>query len=755
MPSLSRATCLLPWIALFLTSAVASKDGELTVERIYSGSEFRSKSVSMRWLDDSTYAKIESAKGPSGGSDLVAYDVESGSRSVLVSAEHLVPSLGAKPLEIEDFTLSNDRSLVLIYTNSKRVWRRNTRGDYWILDRSSRELRRLGGDAPASTLMFAKLSPTAPVAAYVHDRDIWIEDLRDGSVRRLTQRKSDAVINGTFDWVYEEEFGLRDGFRFSPDGETIAYWQIDTTGVRKFPLVNNTDGLYPKIQWIEYPKVGETNSICRVGAIPVAGGKTTWARVEGDPCNNYIARLHWVDAKTYSLQYLNRLQNHNRILFVEAASGRPRQVFEDRDEAWVRVLDEIDWFDGGAQFSFASERDGWRHSYLVDSSNGTARCMTKGSYDVQRLLRVDVERGWAYFEASPDNATQRYLYRSRVDGSGEAERLTPEDQCGTHRYTLSPGGSYALHSYSSFDVPPVIELVRLPSHETVRVLEDNSELRKRLAKLTPQKSKFFRVDIGDGVELDGWGIFPPGLDPDAPKGSKSWPLFVYVYGEPAGQTVLDRWGGSRYLWHRMLAQRGYVVMSFDNRGTPAPRGREWRKCVYRQVGILAPKEQAAAVRSVLASRSYLDPKRVGVWGWSGGGSMSLNAIFRYPDLYHTAMVIAPVPNQRLYDTIYQERYMGLPSTNVEGFQQGSPVTHAHRLKGNLLLIHGTGDDNCHYQGMEVLINELVRHNKPFSMMAYPNRSHSIREGVHTTVHLRNLLQRYLENHLKRGPIERR
>jgi dipeptidyl-peptidase-4 len=271
-------------------------------------------------------------------------------------------------------------------------------------------------------------------------------------------------------------------------------------------------------------------------------------------------------------------------------------------------------------------------------------------------------------------------------------------------------------------------------------------LKKKLDELEPVKTEFFRIDIGDGVTLDGWQMLPPHLDAKA-----KYPLLVHVYGEPAAQTVLDRWGGGNPLWHRMLAEQGYVVMSFDNRGTPALKGRAWRKAVHRKIGVLAPQEQAVAVEAVLKQRPYLDPKRVGVWGWSGGGSMSLSAIFKYPDLYQTAISIAPVANQRLYDTIYQERYMGLPGDNVEGFIQGSPITFAHQLKGNLLIIHGTGDDNCHYQGTEALINELIRHDKPFTMMAYPNRSHSINEGSNTTLHLRKLMTRYLRENLPPGP----
>jgi len=425
--------------------------------------------------------------------------------------------------------------------------------------------------------------------------------------------------------------------------------------------------------------------------------------------------------------------------------GTLRKIFTERDEAWVDVGDDLKWLDDGKKFTWLSERDGWRHLYIISRSGRKVTLLTPGDFDVIDLVSIDQENRWAYYIASPDNPTQRYLYRSSLDGSGRIERITPVDQDGTHRYQISHDSKWAIHTYSSANKPTVIDLVRLPGHETVRVLEDNSELCEKVAALKKLPVEFFRIDIGDGVLLDGWRIKPPDFDPQ-----KQYPLFFHVYGEPAGQTVLDRWGGEKYLWHLMLAQQGYLVVSLDNRGTPAPRGRAWRKCVYRQIGILASADQAAATRAIVKSWPYVDPDRIGIWGWSGGGSMSLNAIFRYPELYHTAMAIAFISNQRFYDTIYQERYMGLPDDNEEGFKNGSPITFAHQLKGNLLIIHGTGDDNCHYQSCEALINELIKHGKHFSMMSYPNRSHSIKEGENTKRHLYELLTRYLKENLPAG-----
>ncbi len=579
----------------------------------------------------------------------------------------------------------------------------------------------------------------------MRNNDLYVEDLRSHQITRLTNSESPDIINGTFDWVYEEELALRNGYRWSPDGTKIAYWQIDRRDVRTVTLVNNTSGLYPRTIEIKYPKVGQVNSIGRIGVISAAGGKPQWMEIPGDPRDHYVARMDWAgNSHELVLQQLNRLQNTNRVMLADAQIGRTKVILTERDAAWVDVHDEMFWTDDSQHYTWISERDGWRHVYLAARSGAVTKLVTPGDYDVVELLRYDEPSSTAYFIASPDNPTQRYLYRAKL--GDQPERLTPSDQAGTHSYQLSANGEYAIHSYSSFDQPPTVEVVRVNDHSSIRVLADNKKLREKLDALRREPAEFIRVEIDDSVTLDGWCLKPPKLKPN-----RKYPLLVYVYGEPAGQTVLDRWGGSSYLWHLMMAQQGVVVMSFDNRGTPAPRGRAWRKHVYRQVGILAPQDQAAAVRSVLAERSYLDPTRVGIWGWSGGGSMTLNAMFKFPDLYQTGLSIAPVPNMRYYDTIYQERYMGLPGDNATGYVEGSPINYAHQLQGNLLLIHGTGDDNCHYQTTELLINELIRHNKPFSMMAYPNRSHAIREGKNTTRHLRGLMTSYLLDNLSAGP----
>ena len=747
---LKRTIFVLIYFAASSLYAQEIDPSSLSLERIYKNWEFRGERFGpVQWLEDgSEYTLLEDSEDIPKGKDLAAYDCSSGARTILVKSSELIPKGRTMPLSISGYSWSKNMERLLIFTNTSRVWRYNTKGDYWVFDRTRGSLIKLGGDAEPSTLMFAKFSPQGDRVGYVRENNIYAEDISTGAITQLTSDGSFNIINGTSDWVYEEELSLRDGYRWSPDGEYIAYWQFNTEGVRNFYLINNTDSLYSFTIPIQYPKTGGINSACRVGVVRSSGGKTQWFDLPGDPRNHYIARMDWCPhSNEVIIQQLNRLQNTNRLFLADADSHKFKNILIERDSAWIDINDELYWLSGGNQFTWISERDGWRHVYLVSKEGAVVNPVTSGNYDVISIESIDDKNGWLYFIASSYNPTQRYLFRIPLNGIGEAKRLTPANQEGTHSYQISSNSQYAIHSFSSFDNPPVTELITLPKHISLKTLAENTELKKRINQLKRNPVEFFRVDIGDGIELDAWCIKPPEFD-----ASKKYPLLFYVYGEPAGQTVLDRWFGSNYLWHLMLAQKGYIIMSIDNRGTPGPRGREWRKSVYKQIGIIASKDQAAALTAIIDKTKYVDPERIGIWGWSGGGSMSLNMIFRYPDLYRTAMAIAPVSNQRYYDTIYQERYMGLPQDNEYGYKEGSPITYAHQLKGNLLLVHGTGDDNVHYQNSEALINELIKHNKKFTMMAYPNRSHSIYEGENTTLHLRELLTSYLYEHLPPGPL---
>jgi len=741
-------------ISATLTYSQDSDKGLLTLDRIFNTYEFYPESYGpVKWLSDGTgFTTVEYSSVVPGGQDLVKFDPAKEQSDVLISASELIPEGQVNPIEIDDYRWSEDGNKLLVFTNTARVWRVNTRGDYWLFDIKSRKLKQIGSFAEPSMLMFAKFSPDGSRVAYVVKNDIYVEELTSGLVTRLTYDGSKTVINGNFDWVYEEEFIIYDGFRWSPDGKSIAYWQLDASGVREFYLINNTDSLYPRIITIPYPKVGETLSACRVGVVPATGGETVWMKTPGDPRNNYIPRMEWAgNSDAIAFMYVNRMQNKNEVMLGDRLTGEVRTILSETDEAWLDISltdgfppgDIMKWMAGGNYFTWISERSGWRHMYMVSRDGKEIRPITSGDFDLMSVAAMDEKNGILYFIASPDNPTQRFLYRVKIDGKEKPELLTPVNN-GYHEYNVSPDAKWALHTWSDFETPETVELINLPKHKTIRTLSSNDSLKETIKDLKKLPVEFFRVDIGDGVKLDGWMMKPYNFDE-----SKKYPVLFYVYGEPWSQTVLDQFTSLQYLWYLMLTQQGYIVISVDNRGTPAPRGREWRKCVYKQIGVLAPSEQAKAARKI-SEWKFIDDDRLAIWGWSGGGSMTLNALLQYPEIFNTGIAVASVPDLALYDVIYQERYMQTPKTNPDGYKQGSPITYAENLKGNLLIIHGTGDDNVHYQGVEKLINEFIKYNKQFTMMAYPNRSHGIYEGEGTYLHLYTLMTRYLLEHLPSG-----
>ena len=739
-----------------LPRLVAQQQSPLTVDRLFAGELAARAPNAVEWLADGTgYAALEPSATDSNAQDIVRYDAETGRRSVLVPSTRLRPPGESAPLAIEAYDWSPTGSAVLIYTNSQKVWRQNTRGDYWLVDTASWTLRKLGPGASPSTLMFATFSPDGRRVAYVRENNLWVEDVAAPKTVQLTTDGSPTLVNGTFDWVYEEELSLRHGFEWAPDGTRIAYWQLDMDSVRAFDLVNYTDSLYSFVVPVQYPKAGTSNSAARIGVVAAGGGPTTWLAIPGDPRNHYLSRMDWApDGREVAVQQLNRTQDTTIIWLGDAGSGKARAVLTDADSAWIDPVNDFRWLDRGRSFLWFSERDGWRHLFVVTRDGSRARPITPGAFDLispaaafgePYVTGIDTVRGLIYFSASPDNATQQYLFRARLDGRGKPERVTPRDQPGTHEYQIAPGGRWAIHTYSRMGVPPRYELVRLPGHDPVRTLEDNAGLRARLARLRLAPTEFVRLAAGPDLVLDGWVMRPPDFD-----STRRYPVVFHVYGEPASQTVVDHWGGLLYGWHQLLAQRGYVVVSVDNRGTPAPRGRAFRKAIHHRIGLVNAADQAGAARTLLRE-PWVDSSRVAIWGWSGGGSTTLNAMFRYPSLYGTGMAVAPVPDLRLYDTIYQERYMGLPQTNPEGYRLGSPITFADSLRGNLLVVHGTGDDNVHYQGTERRANALIAANKRFTIMPYPNRTHCICEGSNTGRHLFSLLTSYLAEHVPPGP----
>ena len=742
-------------LSLAACSPLFAADSTLSpqLDAIFNKHVYTEKSVQLAWLNDGdAYTILEPAANGGKGMDIVAYETASGKRSVLVSAAKLVPQGAQEPLTIEGYFWSADKNKLLIYTNSKKVWRANTRGDYWLYDLHSSGLKKLGGDAPESTLMFATFSPDSRRVAYVRANNLYVEELATGKIVQLTSDGSADIINGTSDWVSEEELKLRDCFRWSPDSQSIAYWQFDQSGVGEYTLINDTEAEYPVTTTYKYPQPGTTNSAVRVGVVAAEGGPTTWVKLEGDPRNHYIARMEWAgNSSQLMLEYLNRLQNTNQVMLAEARTGAVREFFVDQDKAWVDAQ-PLDWIGkSGAEddLLWISERDGWRHAYRVGRGTGQPQLITNFQGDLAAKTAIDSNAGWFYFTASPQDPVRLYLFRSRLDGSGAPEQVTPANEPGVHFYDIAPDGQWALHRYSSFNRPNRLEIVHLPDHKLIRTLADNDELAKKVETLTGgEQTEFFEVPVAaNGVKLSGYMIKPPDFDP-----KKKYPVLVNVYGEPAAAIVRDNWGGSGRLFHALIARQGYLVISFDNQGTPALKGREWRKTVYGAVGVLSSQQQVQAIQELARERGYIDTSRMAIWGWSGGGSNTLNVMFRYPGVFSTGIAVAPVADESHYDSIYQERYMGLPEQNKQGYHDGSPINFAQGLTGHLLVIHGSGDDNVHFQGTELLINKLVALGKPFDFMDYPNRTHSISEGAGTSFHIYSLIARYLEDHVPPGGV---
>ncbi|MFD1316459.1 S9 family peptidase [Namhaeicola litoreus] len=686
---------------------------------------------------------------------LVTYTLPHHDVKTVISKEQLTPAGKSEPLEVKHFSFSEDQQKILLFTNTKKVWRLNTKGDYWVFNFKTNTLSQIGRTLPPSSLKFAKFSPDGNTIAYVSGNNLYSEDYASGNIQALTTDGTVSLINGTFDWAYEEEFACRDGFRWSPDSKSIAYWQIDASAIKKFFMINNTDSIYAQIIPLEYPKVGESPSACKVGVVNLSNAKTTWMDVPGDPSQNYLVRMEFIPrTNDLLIQQLNRKQNQSKLFIADPLSGSTKMIQEESDIAWVDLfqlgntyaLDYINNFsfiEETNSILWASEKDGWRHLYKISLEGKPEVLITKGEFDVIDIKHINSKEGYVYYLASPDNATQKYLYKTNLNGKGENELLSPKSLKGTHDYSFSSNGTYAQHTFTNHYTPFTREFITVADH---KALSEKESIAFQINKLEVKPTtEFFRIKTADDVEMDGWMVKPTNFDP-----TKKYPVVFFVYSEPAMTTVNDTFtAGRNRFYDGNMADDGYLYISLDNRGTPAPKGREWRKSIYKKIGVININDQAKAAQEIL-KWDFVDAERVAVWGHSGGGSATLNLMFRYPEIYKTGIALAAVANQLTYDNIYQERYMGLPQENMEDFRVGSPITYAKKLEGNLLYIHGTGDDNVHYQNAELLLNELIKYNKQFQFMPYPNRSHGIREGEGTLKHLSTLYTNYLKLHCPPG-----
>ncbi|MDQ3520062.1 MAG: S9 family peptidase [Gemmatimonadota bacterium] len=758
-----RSKKLLTLALCAVATPLAAQGGssQLTVDRIFDKREFSSAPLpTIHWLKDgASYLDVRPAEG--GGSDIVRVDLTTGRVSVLAPASALVDESG-KRIEVEEIALSSDESKALLFHRSVRVWRANTRGMYHVVRLRTRKVQPIaritkladGAAAKADTTesqslskdpsflapsvesnlqMFAKFSPDGRHVAFVRDNNLFVTDLASGDEHRLTSDGSSDIINGTTDWVYEEELGLRDAFRWSPDSKRLAYWRFDQSAVPAFPMVDETS-LYPSVAVLRYPKAGAPNSRVKVGVIAATGGETKWLDV-GSDTGQYLARMDWISADSLIIQRMPRKQNQVDVLMVSATSGKGRTVLTERDSAYVDVEGEgaIAWIKGGRQFLWRSDRSGWRQIFLHDRDGRMIRQVTADGVDVLAIVAVDSARGDLYALAAAPTPTQRQLFRYSIESKRAPQRVTAAE--GSHTVTIGPTVRWAVDFHSSVTSPTIATLYELPAMRLRRVITDNAALKAKLAALESRPVTFFQIPMPDGVKLDAYRIVPPGFD-----STRKYPVLMYVYGGPASPTVTDAFGGTRQLWHQLLAQKGYIVVSADNRGS-AWRGRDFRKTTQYNLGKHESADQID-VAKWLAKRSWVDGARIGIWGWSYGGYMSTLCAGKGGEIFKAAIAVAPVADWRLYDTIYTERFMWLPSENAAGYKDSAPLNFVDGIKANFLLVHGTGDDNVHAQHSIQLANQMQSAGVPFQLMLYPNRTHSI-AGGNTQSHLYEMMTRFI------------
>src|SRR5436189_909321 len=710
--------------------AQATQAPVLTVHSIWGTREFASDLVSPTWTKDgAAYTTIETDSA--GHTDLYRVDAVSGRKERLVRGADLVPPGAALPVAIEEYRFSSDGTRLLIFTNSARVWRQSTKGTYYVWDLPARRL--IPVSAQPGYQMFAKLSPDGRMAAFVRANNIYVTDLTTGAETAVTADGNDNVINGTSDWVYEEELDLRDAFRWSADGRRIAFWRLDQTAIRPFYLVNQ-DSLYPTLVPVRYPKTGTSNSTVKIGVAELATGRTSWVDLGGEQ-DIYIAAMDFADSPNELwLTRLNRHQNRLDLLLADATTGAARVIMSDSDSAWVDG-NQPRWIAGGRQFLFVSERDGYDQVYLCNRDGSLVRRVTPGGWDVFELLGVDEQSKVLYFTGAIDGPLARPLLRVGLDGKGLA-RISTEP--GTHGVQFNPTFQMYVDTYSRAGVPPV-ETLRRADGKLVRPLTGNLALVRNVDALRLRAPEFLKVPTPDGVELNAWIIKPRDFDP-----AKRYPLLLFVYGGPGSQTVTDAWGGAQYLWHQMLAQDGYLVASVDNRGTGG-RGARFMKMTYLHLGRDESADQIAAARW-FARQAFVSADRIGIWGWSYGGYMTSRTVFLGGNVFKAALAVAPVTDWRFYDTIYTERYMRTPQENQAGYDESAFLTYTDTLQSHFPPGHGTGDDNVHFQNSERLVERLEAANKQFDMRIYPNKTHSI-AGGNTRENLYGLFTSWLKAHL--------
>ena len=706
-----------------LLSAQNSKG--VTFEQIFDGSLNPRSVRGINWMKEGRY--YSSLNGENGDVELRKNDIVTGEHEVLLKQSELVPEGDSTFIDIRGYQFSADETKLLIKTDVEQIWRRSTRENYYLFDLENRELSKLTDSEGKQ--QHAQLSPAGDRAAFVRNNNLFWVDLATGEETQITtDGEKNKIINGAADWVYEEEFSFAKAWFWSPDGKRIAFYRFDESHVKQYTM-QEWGGDYPENITFKYPKAGYRNSHVKIGVYHLEDGTTTWMDV-GEEKDQYIVRVNWThDPNTLSLRRMNRLQNRQDLLLADAATGESRIIKTETNEAWIEENDDLTFLNNGKEFIYVSEESGFNHIYHYKMDGSLIRQITTGDWEVTQFLGIDEEKNQLYYMSTEESPLQRHLYRIKLNGRRKKQLTEGE---GWHSINMSPDLAYYIDQHSRANTPPVYTL-HAKKGEAIRVLEENADLAAAIDSMAFPQVAFDQVTVHDSVTLNSYMIKPLDFDP-----ANKYPVLMFVYGGPGSQQVTDRYSGrGRGLWHRYLASNGYLIYCVDNRGTGG-RGEAFKKVTYKNLGYYETEDQIAAAK-YLKNLEYVDPERIGIWGWSYGGYMSSFVLAKGHEVIKSAMAVAPVTHWKYYDTIYTERYMQTPQLNPEGYKHSAPLNFAHLIKDDsYLLIHGTGDDNVHMQHTLEMFDALMKNGVQFQGMLYPNRNHGI-YGGNTRKHLFEML----------------
>ena len=669
------------------------------------------------------------------GTLIQAFDLTTGqSTNTLLDASTITKA--GFPGYFNNYTFSEDERKILLETNRESIYRRSSKANFFVYDQKDNSIEPLFDQGKQ---MYATFNPAGDKVAFVYDNNLYLKNLNDGQTTQITSDgQMNAIINGALDWVYEEEFGFAQGFAWSPDGNSIAFYRFDESQVKEFTLTLYHNDLYPEYNTFKYPKVGETNSTVSVHIYNVNTGKTLAAEL-GSETDQYIPRIKWTqDPNQLCVYRLNRHQNHIDLLLVDAQTGNSKILLTEKNKYYIEegVFDNLTFLEDQKHFVWSSEKNGWHHLYLYDLSGKEVKQLTSGEWDITNVYGVDQANQQIYFQAAKNSPLDREIYSVATDGS---KFTTIAGKAGNNSAQFSSTYDYYILTHSSIEKPATY-IVYDRSGKEIRKIEENQRLQTTLNEHGFTKPEFFNFETSEGIDLNGMMIKPVGFQEN-----QSYPVLMFVYGGPGSQTVTNSWGGTRMAWFQLLAQNGFIVVSVDNRGTGA-RGEYFKKMTYQQLGKYETVDQIEAAK-YLGGLPYVDANRIGIFGWSYGGYMSSLCVLKGNDVFKSAIAVAPVTNWKWYDTIYTERFMRTEKENKEGYTNNSPINFVDQLKGDYLLIHGVGDDNVHFQHTTEMANALISANKQFETYFYPNRNHGI-YGDNARLHLYTKMTNFLNRTLK-------